>query len=163
MPAISALSGNLGLQASANTIRGIGTGDIWLENLTQIQIISHSGQINSSSYLSNMWKEIKSGLLSATIVATIICAIGTLWAYSDGDNAEINKTWIMKMIQVKPWPCLFQRSRASIRVWECVVHGNLDINDDSLCQWIWCSNLGDQIIEIIWNQQDVCFRQDCWT
>ena len=26
MPAISALSGNLGLQASANTIRGIGTG-----------------------------------------------------------------------------------------------------------------------------------------
>ena len=26
MPAISALSGNLGLQASANTIRGLGTG-----------------------------------------------------------------------------------------------------------------------------------------
>jgi magnesium transporter len=28
MPAISALSGNLGLQASANTIRGLGTGHI---------------------------------------------------------------------------------------------------------------------------------------
>ena len=27
MPAISALSGNLGLQASANTIRGLGTGE----------------------------------------------------------------------------------------------------------------------------------------
>ena len=26
MPAISALAGNLGLQASANTIRGLGTG-----------------------------------------------------------------------------------------------------------------------------------------
>ena len=75
MPAISALSGNLGLQASANTIRGIGT-----------------GHINSSSYLSNMWKEVKSGFLSATIVATIICAIGTLWAYADSDNVEINKT-----------------------------------------------------------------------
>ena len=31
MPAISALSGNLGLQASANTIRGLGTGERILE------------------------------------------------------------------------------------------------------------------------------------
>ena len=33
MPAISALSGNLGLQASANTIRGIGTGGVLLETM----------------------------------------------------------------------------------------------------------------------------------
>ena len=31
MPAISALSGNLGLQASANTIRGLGTGEQLLQ------------------------------------------------------------------------------------------------------------------------------------
>ena len=34
MPAISALSGNLGLQASANTIRGLGTGEEILENIS---------------------------------------------------------------------------------------------------------------------------------
>ena len=75
MPAISALSGNLGLQASANTIRGLGT-----------------GHIDKSTYFSNMWKEIKSGFLSATIIATVICFIGTLWAYSDEDNKHINET-----------------------------------------------------------------------
>ena len=75
MPAISALSGNLGLQASANTIRGIGTG--------------HIGQ---EKYFSNMWKEMKSGFLSATIIATTICVIGTLWAYTDADNAAIIET-----------------------------------------------------------------------
>ena len=51
-----------------------------------------SGHIDSSRYLSNMWKEIKSGFLSATVIATIICVIGTLWAYADDDNVEINKT-----------------------------------------------------------------------
>ena len=35
MPAISALSGNLGLQASANTIRGIGTGGTWNRGQSQ--------------------------------------------------------------------------------------------------------------------------------
>merc|ERR1712032_129551 len=75
MPAISALSGNLGLQASANTIRGIGT-----------------GQITSSSYLRNMGKEIKSGFLSSTIIACIICTIGTVWAYAHPDNSDINIT-----------------------------------------------------------------------
>ena len=75
MPAISALSGNLGLQASANTIRGLGT-----------------GHIDQGKYFSNMWKEVKSGFLSATIIATTICAIGTLWAYSDADNAAILET-----------------------------------------------------------------------
>ena len=34
MPAISALSGNLGLQASANTIRGLGTGKGATENIS---------------------------------------------------------------------------------------------------------------------------------
>ena len=34
MPAISALSGNLGLQASANTIRGLGTGERSLGNIS---------------------------------------------------------------------------------------------------------------------------------
>ena len=77
MPAISALSGNLGLQASANTIRGLGT-----------------GHIDQSKYFSNMWKEMKSGFLSATIIASTICLIGTLWAYTDGDNKEIIKRCI---------------------------------------------------------------------
>ena len=75
MPAISALSGNLGLQASANTIRGLGT-----------------GHIGEEKYFSNMWKEMKSGFLSATIIATTICVIGTLWAYTDADNASIIET-----------------------------------------------------------------------
>ena len=50
------------------------------------------GHIDSSSYLSNMWKEIKSGFLSATVIASTICLIGTLWAYADDDNVDINKT-----------------------------------------------------------------------
>ena len=90
MPAISALSGNLGLQASANTIRGIGTGGLW--NNDKGIILNSVGQITSSTYLSNMWKEIKSGFLSATIIATIICSIGTVWAYADSDNVDINNS-----------------------------------------------------------------------
>ena len=75
MPAISALSGNLGLQASANTIRGLGT-----------------GHISSHKYLSNVVKEVKSGLLTASTTAAIIAGVGALWAYLDTDNAKINKT-----------------------------------------------------------------------
>ena len=40
-----------------------------------------------------MWKEIKSGFLSATIIASIICSIGTVWAYADSDNVDINNSW----------------------------------------------------------------------
>ena len=39
-----------------------------------------------------MWKEIKSGFLSATIIASIICTIGTVWAYADPDNVDINNS-----------------------------------------------------------------------
>ena len=53
---------------------------------------SAAGQIPPSSYLANMWKEIKSGLLSATLIAATICTIGTVWAYADSDNVDINKT-----------------------------------------------------------------------
>ncbi|XP_023331015.1 uncharacterized protein LOC111703346 [Eurytemora carolleeae] len=73
MPAISALSGNLGLQASANTIRGLAT-----------------GHITPKSYGSNILKEIKSGLISATFVAVVMSTIGTTWTYFDQDSL-INK------------------------------------------------------------------------
>jgi len=77
MPAISALSGNLGLQASANTIRGLGTGAITPKN-----------------YKSNILKEIKSGLISASIVAIVISSIAMIWAYVDAP-AESIKTELM--------------------------------------------------------------------
>ena len=75
MPAISALSGNLGLQASSNTIRGLGT-----------------GHIDSDHYISNIKKEIKSGLLAATLAASVMSLIGGLWSYLDKDNKDINRT-----------------------------------------------------------------------
>ena len=56
-------------------------------------LVNSLGQITSSTYLSNMWKEIKSGFLSATIIASIICSIGTVWAYADSDNVDINNSW----------------------------------------------------------------------
>ena len=42
MPAISALSGNLGLQASANTIRGLGTGEtseLMIKNMVGLFVV----------------------------------------------------------------------------------------------------------------------------
>ena len=39
-----------------------------------------------------MWKEIRSGLLSATLIAATIATIGTVWAYADSDNVDINTT-----------------------------------------------------------------------
>ena len=53
---------------------------------------SAAGQITPGSYLANMWKEIRSGLLSATLIAATICTIGTVWAYADSDNVDINTT-----------------------------------------------------------------------
>lgn len=72
MPAISALSGNLGLQASANTIRGLGT-----------------GHIQRNIFCSNILKEIKSGLLVASTVAVVIGGVGTVWSHLADE--EINK------------------------------------------------------------------------
>jgi len=69
MPAISALSGNLGLQASSNTIRGLG-----------------AGLITPKTYRQNILKEIKSGLLSASIVALVMASIGVVWAHFDNSN-----------------------------------------------------------------------------
>ncbi len=55
MPAISALSGNLGLQASANTIRGLGT-----------------GHIPASKYCSNITKEV-SNILKMPCCLKALC------------------------------------------------------------------------------------------
>jgi len=75
MPAISALSGNLGLQASSNTIRGLGT-----------------GHILKDKYGENICKEIKSGLVAASVAAIVMSLIGGTWAYLDHDNIEIIRT-----------------------------------------------------------------------
>jgi len=75
MPAISALSGNLGLQASANTIRGLGT-----------------GHIPESAYASNILKEVKSGLVAATLAATVMATVGAIWCYLDPGSEQINKS-----------------------------------------------------------------------
>ena len=48
MPAISALSGNLGLQASANTIRGLGTGERSLGNISNYWRTDCSLQVTST-------------------------------------------------------------------------------------------------------------------
>merc|ERR1712032_1536183 len=75
MPAISALSGNLGLQASANTIRGLGT-----------------GHIPETAYASNVLKEVKSGLVAATLAAAVMAAVGASWCFLDPDSEQINKS-----------------------------------------------------------------------
>ena len=50
------------------------------------------GHIDSSRYLSNVVKEIKSGVLTATVVAFTLSLISAVWAYSDSDNKEIIKS-----------------------------------------------------------------------
>ena len=92
MPAISALSGNLGLQASANTIRGLGTGERSGGNTFQTIGGQLPGHIDSTQYFSNMMKEMRSGVLTATLVASALSVIAGVWAYSDTANKEIIKS-----------------------------------------------------------------------
>ena len=77
MPAISALSGNLGLQASSNTIRGLGT-----------------GHISKDQYCSNILKEIKSGLITSSLVSFTLSTIATVWSYNDKDNTKILNSFV---------------------------------------------------------------------
>ena len=51
-----------------------------------------AGHIDSDHYVSNIKKEIKSGLLAATLAATVMSLIGGTWSYLDKDNKDINKT-----------------------------------------------------------------------
>ena len=53
----------MGLQAASNTIRGLGT-----------------GEIAKGEYRKTIEREIKSGMISATIVAIAVSAIGGLWS-----------------------------------------------------------------------------------
>lgn len=53
----------MGLQACSNTVRGLGT-----------------GHIARGSFGKNIKKEVKSGLISATIIALTIGVIGTIWS-----------------------------------------------------------------------------------
>merc|ERR1719397_232870 len=39
-----------------------------------------------------MGKEVRSGLVTATIIAAIVGTIGCTWAYADADNSEIIRT-----------------------------------------------------------------------
>ena len=42
--------------------------------------------------MSNIKKEIKSGLVAATIAATVMSLIGGTWSYLDKDNRDIIRT-----------------------------------------------------------------------
>ena len=48
-----------------------------------------AGHIDSSGYFSNLMKELRSGVLTATLVASALSVIAGVWAYSDTDNKEI--------------------------------------------------------------------------
>ena len=50
-----------------------------------------AGHIDSDHYVSNIKKEIKSGLLAATLVATMVSLIGGTWSYFDMDNTDLKK------------------------------------------------------------------------
>ena len=51
-----------------------------------------AGHIQAGGYLANMGKEVRSGLVTATIIAAIVGTIGCTWAYADADNSEIIRT-----------------------------------------------------------------------
>lgn len=73
LPIISALSGNLGLQASSNTTRGLATGNIPIKNAVK-----------------NTWKEVKSGIIAAFTIALTLAIIGGIWTnYDTKDKEEI--------------------------------------------------------------------------
>ena len=63
--------GNLGLQAGSNTIRGLGT-----------------GHIKRGEFQRNIGREVKSGVISATIIAITIGVIGALWSYYANDKVQ---------------------------------------------------------------------------
>ncbi len=93
MPAISALSGNLGLQASSNTIRGLGTGMCWNSSVILVASDSFKGHIGKSNYLSNMRRELRSGLVTASLLSSVLAAVAVIWSFTDKDNASILSTW----------------------------------------------------------------------
>ena len=64
--------GNLGLQAGANTIRGLGT-----------------GHIRKDDFCTNLAKEMKSGLVCASIIAFTIAVVGTLSSLFSGHDQII--------------------------------------------------------------------------
>ena len=50
------------------------------------------GHIDSSQYFTNVMKEMRSGVLTATLMASTISVIAGVWAYTDTDNKEIIET-----------------------------------------------------------------------
>ena len=64
--------GNLGLQASSNTIRGLGT-----------------GHIRQDEFGTNIVKEMKSGLVCASVIAFTIAVVGTLSSQYSGHDQII--------------------------------------------------------------------------
>ena len=61
--------GNLGLQAGANTIRGLGT-----------------GHIKRVGFRKNFSKELKSGIVCATMISITIGLVGIVWSYSSQEE-----------------------------------------------------------------------------
>ena len=93
MPAISALSGNLGLQAGSNTIRGLCTGEPQTDSV-DIRVDNYRycpGHIHPGNYVSNMVREIRSGLVTATLLASVLAGVAVVWSYCDRDNQHILK------------------------------------------------------------------------
>merc|ERR1711971_388866 len=64
MPTISALSGNLGLQASSNMVRGLGT-----------------GHVVPDQYCYQIWKEVRSGVVSSMILSSVMAIISIIWSF----------------------------------------------------------------------------------
>ena len=74
VPAVSALSGNLGLQATSNTIRGLGT-----------------GHIGETDILKTIKKEIKSSIILSIMIGSIIGIVGIISSFHGKDSKEFIK------------------------------------------------------------------------
>ena len=175
MPAISALSGNLGLQASSNTIRGLGTGmEIGISWLFEAAHGSVLGHIGKSNYLSNMRRELRSGLVTASLLSSVLAAVAVIWSFTDKDNASILSTWAACSENSKP--VVSQGPRTSICVWRSDISWHLDLNDGLNSKWgrnahcgrisFWnCKSnvLNINVIQCPGEYVKIGPSQDCWS
>ena len=47
--------------------------------------------IHPGNYVSNMVREIRSGLVTATLLASVLAGVAVVWSYCDRDNQHILK------------------------------------------------------------------------
>lgn len=58
----------------------------------QAAIDSLKGHIGKSNYMSNMRRELKSGLVTASLLSSVLAAVAVIWSFTDKDNANILST-----------------------------------------------------------------------